>query len=821
MCYGGNPHQRNAPTAARPASDQIAMPASFVFSFRSIALIAVLSMCPTICRADPSDQAIAFFENRIRPVLVEHCYQCHSEDAEDIGGSLRLDSAAAMHAGGDSGPAIEPGDAEASVLIAAIRYESSEMPPSGRLPDDVIRDFETWINTGAVDPRTDDIPVSITKATIDLNAGRQFWSFRPLADVSVPDQVPGLSHNAIDRFINARLADQSIVPNTLADADVRLRRLAFDLTGLPPPLELQQRWQDDPSPSNWERIVDQMLASPAYAEHWARHWMDVARYADSNGSDFNATFHEAWRYRDYLIRSFAADQPFDQMIRQQVAGDLLPADDDDQRYDNVVATTFLMLGTKMLSERDKVKLELDVVDEQIDTIGRAFMGLTLGCARCHDHKFDPVPMQDYYALAGIFKSTVTLKGESQKYVSTWNRVELPTADSHRQAVAEHEQKEAAITKQLKAAEKHLKESPEDADAKSSVTTLKQELKQLQENAPEPLPVAMAVSDRSSDQISDSPLYIRGESGRPGEIVPRGFLQVCGDGDARIESTASSGRLHLADWLTDPNHPLVGRVFVNRIWMHLMGEGIVRTVDNFGQRGDFPSHPDLLDHLAGQFIRDGWHTKPLIREIVTSAAYQRSSDYSADAAMADPENRLLWRMPRRRLPAEAIRDAMLMAAGTLDRHDAIEPMKHYGVLVSKNNNEGATAPFDGIDVPKRSLYLPIVRGHLSPVMTALDMADPDLLTGQRRTTNVPGQALALANSPEVDRWAKQTAERLLAESKTFDERLNVAYRRCYGRLPRQADRDIAADFFADDVNSLDAWHLYVAALFAATEFRLLD
>ena len=768
-----------------------------------------------------TEQAIAFFEARIRPVLIDHCYQCHSQDAEEIGGSLRLDSAAAMLIGGDSGPAIVRHDADASHLMAAIRYESSEMPPSGKLPDHVIADFKTWINQGAIDPRVGAVSKATEKVEIDLDAGRKFWAFQPVAEVVVPVDNASQGGNAIDAFLNRRLNERSVSFNPIADPDTRLRRLSFDLTGLPPTLELQRRWRSDPTASHWLRIVDELLASPGYAEHWARHWMDVARYADSNGSDFNATFHDAWRYRDYLVRSFASDRPFDEMIRQQIAGDLMTARDDVDRQDNVVATTFLMLGTKMLSERDKPKLELDVVDEQIDTVGRALMGLTLGCARCHDHKFDPVPMRDYYALAGIFQSTVTLRGESQKYVSTWNRVELPTTDTHRQLVATHQRNETAAKADLKAAEKRWKKASDDADAKASVETSKAILKQLQAIAPEPLPVAMAVTDRSSDLIGDSPIYIRGEADRPGEIVPRGFLRVCGDGSMRIQSTAGSGRMQLAEWLTDPDHPLVARVLVNRVWMHLMGQGIVRTVDNFGQRGERPSHPELLDHLAGRFVRGGWQLKPMIREVVTSAAYQRSSDFAAEAYAIDPENKCWWRMPRRRLPAESIRDAMVTATGTLDREPSYEPMKQHAVLVSANNGGGATSPIDGIDVPKRSLYLPIVRGHLSPVMMALDMADPDLLTGQRRTTNVPGQSLALINSPEINGWARQTVDRVLAEADGLDDRLKLVYQLCYARLPTLIDHEIADDFFGVQVDDVDAWNSYVASLFAATEFRLLD
>ena len=795
----------------------------------------------------------------------------------------------------------------------------------------------------------------------------------------------------IDDYLNDELISAEIIPNGIADPETRLRRLAFDLTGLPPTQELQERWLEDPSRHHWARIVDELLASPEYAEHWARHWMDVARYADSNGSDFNATHHEAWRYRDYLIRAYANDRPFDQMIRQQIAGDLMPTDSDAERHDNVVATTFLMLGTKMLSERDKAKLELDVVDEQIDTVGRAFLGLTLGCARCHDHKFDPIPTEDYYALAGIFKSTRTLHGESQKYVSTWNRVPLPTSSDHREQVKQHQAEVKALRARLSEAERALKSAKssttqplagivvDDADAEKvgtwkasvlmkdfvgvgyihdnntnkgansirfatrlpisgvyevrishstgstrasrvpvtlqtaegekrvfadqrkldvkpmwtslgrfsftadsdavvtlsnegtsgyviadsvqflpvtdgkepadatpqvsdtqadkavataqgKVDELKKSLKALEANSPKPLPEAMAPGDRATDLIADSPVHIRGEVTNLGPVVPRGFLQVCSSGDASIRNPEGSGRLQLADWLTDPDHPLVARVYVNRVWSHLMGAGIVRTVDNFGQQGERPSHPELMDALVARFVMSGWRTKALIREIVNSEAYTRSSDYNEESIQRDPENRLWWRMHRRRLQAESIRDAMLVATGNLDRTARIEPMSGRGTLVSSNNGD-SKARFDDVSQACRSIYLPVVRGYMPAMLTALDVADPDLLVGRRPTTNVPSQALVLINSPDINRWARQTAERIVAETDDPMERLELAYRICLQRTTNSTDRELARQFlFREEIReneessparSVDRWHQYVAALFASTEFRLLD
>ena len=926
-------------------------------------------------RAQNAD-SVEFFENRIRPVLVQHCYECHSGESDEIGGSFVLDSQSGMMHGGDSGPAIVPGKANESLLVSALKYDSMEMPPDGKLSDRVISDFEKWIEAGAVDPRKGPM-ASIQSHRIDVEQGRRFWAFQPRVDAKAKP-TDSRSGGSIDDYLQDRLSELGIEPNQPALPETRLRRLAFDLTGLPPDQETLAGWIADPTSQNWSRVVDQMLASKEFAEHWARHWMDVARYADSNGSDFNATYHEAWRYRDYLVRSFAMDRPFDQMIRQQIAGDLLEAANESERHDNVVATTFLMLAPKMLSERDKSKLVMDVVDDQIDMVGRAFMGLTLGCARCHDHKFDPVPQEDYYALAGIFKSTRTLNGESQKYVSTWNRVKLPVSSELRDAWSKHNAKMKSLQDDLakldKQARQFQKEATQnlagvvvddsqatkvgswkssrlfklfvgegyvhddnkakgeksirfatrlskagkyevriaysanssraanvpvaietgskvhnvrlnqrtadideiwrsvgtfefDANADVAVTLsntgthgyviadavqfipggavdengsekitptaarhekvlarveeLKKQIGTLKKNQPPKLPESMAPSDLPTDKMVDSPVHIRGEVRNLGEIVPRGFLQVCSSPNrSAITSVKGSGRLELADWLTDPDHPLVARVFVNRVWMYLMGEGIVRTVDNFGQQGERPSHPELLDKLATDFVVHDWQLKRLVRQIVHSDAYQRSSDFHSDSAEADPENRLFWRMNRRRIPAEAIRDSMLTVSGDLDRRTRVEPMAGRGTLVSKNNGD-SKAKFSGVAEPCRSIYLPTVRGYMPPLMTMLDVADPNLLVGKRPITNVPAQALVLINSSEINEWASATADNVMKSATGFETRLQNLFLWTLQRDPTSADRELATDFFGGDEESKEIWREYIAAIFASTEFRILD
>ena len=932
---------------------------------------------PTLVSAADDE---AFFESRIRPVLVANCYECHSREAGVAKGGLVLDTPDGLLEGGDSGPAIVPGEPAESLLVNALRYDGPEMPPDGRLEESVITDFTRWIAAGAPDPR----PVtSAPKALTPSEDTANHWAFQPVIDQPIP--TVGQSDwpaNPIDAFVLARLEAANLTPAAPADRATLIRRITFDLIGLPPTPEEVVAFVSDRSPQSVTNLVDRLLASRQFGVHWGRHWLDVARYADSNGGDFNATFHDAWRYRNYVIAAFNADKPFDSFVREQIAGDLLPATDDQQRIEHLIATGFLMVGTKMLSERDKEKLLLDVADEQVAAIGSAIMGMTLGCARCHDHKFDPVSTADYHAVAGIFTSTETLKGESQRYVSTWPRRELPTSSDHRAAVEQYAARQTELETAIKAAREQLSsheadlqnlqdgrgtltvdnpearltgfwkssknfphfvgsdylhddksekgekfaefsltvptagqyevllsytpgsnravnvpvsirhaegevellvdqrpnppidkkfmslgsfpfttkstgrvtiatrdtvgyvivdavqlraedalDVPSDLAAsqkqelealvvaeRSAVDQLQADLKLLQQNAPPPLPTALAVADAAT--VSDTAIRIRGEPHNRGTVVPRGVIQTISAPSRPTLSQDESGRRQLADWLVDPAHPLTTRVYVNRIWHHLIGRGLVASVDNFGLRGERPSHPELLDYLAVRFRDEGWSTKALIREIVLSATYRQSSQFSADAWQRDPDNRLLWRAHRRRLPAEAIRDSMLSIAGQLDLSPAESPVAGLGTLVTQNTSE--EKPFEREDSLKRSVYLPIIRSELPDILALFDFADPDAVTGQRPETNVPTQPLFLMNSPFVVEQARRAAERLLAEDpQSAPELIERCFLLLLGRKPTSVERETADAFLADAWLENDRVADLVQALFASTSFRLLD
>lgn len=793
--------------------------------------------------ATPSEDDVAknaFFESRIRPVLVNHCYECHGPESAEAKGNLRLDTAGHMQRGGDSGPSIVAGDPDASLLMQAIQYDGLEMPPSGRLDPSVIRDFERWIREGAFDPRTEpdaNFDEVEKTAKVVANGNDALWSWQaPRASGPPVVRQRTWPRSDIDCYVLHELDQAGIVPVEDAPPEVLVRRLAYDLTGLPPPNELAQEYLRQPTPNRLASYVDALLASPEFGVHWGRHWLDVARYADSNGNDFNATFHDAWRYRDYVIAAFNDDMPFDQFVREQIAGDLLPYSDDMTRTRQVVATGFLMIGSKMLSERDKARLTMDVVDEQLSAVGQAFLGMTLGCARCHDHKFDPVTMTDYYALAGIFRSTLSLRGESQQYVSTWPRHRLPTTEEHVAAVSDYERRRDELEKQIKGMRKEKDELTKDGAGTEALGALMQrlevaesELKQLAAVAPQPLPTALAVAEL--EDIHDCQVCIRGEHNNLGATVPRGVIPAI-NGEKRTGKVTvpvyASGRRELAEWIASDENPLTARVIVNRVWQHLIGEGLVRSVDNFGRLGDRPTHGELLDRLAIDFVESGWRIKPLIRRIVLTRTYCLSSRYDEVAWGRDTENRLLWRAHRKRLSAESIRDSILASSGRLLQGPGASPVDGFGTLVTVNSAE-QTKPQSN-ETYHRSAYLPILRGELPVALTAFDFADPDMVVGKRNATTVPSQSLFLMNSPFVIACATDAA-RQFAVIDNHEEQIRAIYQQLLSRPPTEEELAQAQEFLLacadespegpDASGSMPGLAQLIHMLFASIEFRMLD
>jgi hypothetical protein len=777
-----------------------------------------------------SAEQLAFFETKIRPVLVEKCYSCHSAQAETLQGGLLLDSRASIVTGGDSGPAAVPGNPDGSLLLQALRYETYEMPPSGQLPANEIADFERWIAMGMPDPRRANAPVS--KSAIDLEQGRVFWCFQPI----VPHQPPPVEnvdwpHGDIDHYLLARLEAHAIEPATDADRATWLRRVTFDLIGLPPTREQIEDFLRDSSPQAVARVVDRLLASPHFGERWGRHWLDVARFAESSGGGRTIVFKDAWRYRDYVIDSINRDKPLDRFLVEQIAGDLLPHATVAEQREHLIATAYLLLGAHNYEEQDKRSLEMDVVDEQLDTIGRGLLGMTLACARCHDHKFDPIPTEDYYALAGIFRSTHTLVHAN---VSTWATRTLPVLTEEEAAavggyettIATMEQKLARATTEKKLA--NAKRMRTNAKSDRTVDELKRKLAQLRK-AGAPKPTAMAVRD--AVHVEDCRICIRGSVHHRGPEVPRGVLRVAILGSSPAMPPDESGRRELAEWIASPQNPLTARVYVNRVWAYLFGAGLVRTLDNFGTTGEPPSHPELLDHLAHTFINDGWSTKRLIRRIVLTRAYRMNTDDNSNAAAIDPENRLLWRMNRRRLAAESLRDAMLTVSGQLDARIG-GPNIHDPKIVPTGTTDRPTEYDYVFADTRRSVYTPAFRNRMHELFEVFDFANQNSAVAQRDVTTVVPQALLMLNSTFVMQQARAAAERALANNELTDEqRVERAFREALGRSPSDGERKIALATVAvsNNIDSAEAltparvaaWEQLFQALFGCIDFRYLE
>jgi len=774
-----------------------------------------------------------FFEQKIRPVLVTHCYECHSAAADSRGkqkGSLALDTRAAVRQGGESGPTIVLGKPDESLLVKAIRHDADApaMPPSAKLPAAAIADLTEWVRRGAPDPR--DGTAVAKRRGLTIEEGRRFWSLIAPRSSRTPQVARGeWPADELDAWVALAQQQQGLEP--LADATPRalIRRLYFDLTGLPPaPEEVEQFVSDGANAAaltnsageasasgdvdaaavdlaSYERVVDRLLHSTHFGERWGRHWLDVARYADSNGRDRNVYFYHAWRYRDYVFESFNRDLPYDQFVREQVAGDLLESVTAEARDRQRVATGFLALGPKAFEEQKPEIFRMDGVDEQIELIGRSILGLSLGCARCHDHKFDPLPTVDYYALAGIFRSTQPLYGYGPKGIkaNVHTHTDLaavgPLAESRAEEARAYLAKlqELTLTQNIARSDRYRvvrrvadarlqldkpdakREELEadiarmDAEIKewdAKVKSAEEALQAAMDTAPPQPDWAMGVRDRPMPE--NSRVHHRGDVLNLGDEVPRGMPQVISLQQTLVPSAGSSGRRELAQWLTDRANPLTARVAVNRVWQQLLGRGLVTTPDDFGVNGSRPSHPELLDHLAVRFMEDGWSIKQLVRRIVMSRTYRlavrdtEATDLLKSQVEQDPDNVYLWRMRPRRLEAESLRDAVMTLAGTLDRN-APDPRDSW---LAKYNpyREDEYRTFKPLFLPAeidhrhRSVFLPIVRGVLPEMFQLFDFAAPDRVVAQREESTVPAQSLFFLNNPWLVQQARQAAARLGSE-----------------------------------------------------------
>ena len=860
---------------------------------------------------DTSAEGIEYFEKHVRPLLVEKCLECHSANKKE--GGLSLGSREEILAGGDSGPAVDLADLDASRLLLAIRYgnEDLRMPPSGPLGKEGISVLEKWVHASIPDPRsTTDTPKERSNVSIEL--GRAFWSFQPVAEVVIPsDPQVHAGEGAIDSFVSHRQTHHSLKQSGPAPRSQWLRRVTLDLIGLPPSAEEIEEFERDTAADAYERVVDRLLNSPQYGVRWGRHWLDVVRYSDSNGLDENLAFGTAWRYRDYVIQSWNSNKPFDQFLREQIAGDLL----DYTTQETHVGTGFLVLGAKVLAEPDRDKLMFDTIDEQIDTMGKAFLGLTLGCVRCHDHKFDPILQSEYYSLAAIFQSTRTFGTSNTGAIKHWNEVSIASDVEKKQLAEVNAQlsaKQAAYAKAKTEAINALRKKTRDqvldylkvcmqltadcslidceplakandlhprvllncrlylarfadsplfrvwnecvqkndvaamqtyygklfsaeqtavdvhatgeseseisalrevakkaiADATgflaipaklehaleaeqiSSLNSLATVVREFESNAPDESTFMGVVDGEVRDSI---PIHVRGSHRNPGPSVNRRFPSVLVSSPrSPVFRRNQSGRLELANWLTESSHSLTARVFVNRLWRWHFGRGIVATPDNFGKLGSAPSHPELLDYLARELIESGWRVKELQRSIVLSSTYRMgSTDAELDSAgrEIDPENVMLWHFPSQRLDAEQIRDSILHVTGLLDYQlgGKTVPLRNRQFVFDHTSIDHTK-----YDTARRTAYFPIIRNNLAPLFQQFDYPDPTMPTGHRATTSVAPQSLLLLNADWVLDAAEKVSKRVCEDPQnaTLHQRVTKLYRVVLGRDPSESEVGLA-------------------------------
>jgi hypothetical protein len=878
-----------------------------------LGLLLIALVLPGRSLADDA-KGLEFFEKKIRPVLIENCYSCHSKEHKKNRGGLSLDSRAAILKGGESGAAVVPGKPEQSLLLQALEHKGElKMPPKGPLSAEAIADLTAWVKRGAPAP---DGTAQVVK-DIDWKEARKFWSFQPVRRPALPAvKKTSWISNEVDRFILARLESEGLTPVSAADRRTLIRRATFDLTGLPPTPEEVESFVNDKSPDAFARVVERLLASPRYGERWGRHWLDVARYAEDQAHTFAVKLNTmAWRYRDWVIDALNDDMPFDRFATLQIAADLVA----DARVKDRSALGFFGLGAVYYKNSNAALVVAEELDDRVDTLTRGFLGLTVACARCHDHKYDPIPTQDYYSLAGVFHSSkladvplaekleverytqaqkqatdadnalkdfvtsekmrlaedradqlavyltaawkVKAKGQSVNTVAREEKLESATLDrmvkllnptsnlgknlkpliDWRRMPADKDAAEVArLAQQLqeqaeesrKTADRSKKSgkgmdrtlfgvffsetgvfAPSDNELKRKMPAEKMtEYEKMRVHAdglkkavPPAPPIAHAMIENGREDLK---VYIRGNPATQGVVAPRRFLRILA-GDDPPPFTKGSGRLELAQAIASKDNPLTARVIVNRVWMHHFGKGIVGTPSNFGALGEKPTHPELLDYLADEFVRQGWSLKQLHRLIMLSSTYQMASSASADNEKKDPDNRLLWRMNRRRLDVESWRDALLHVSAQLDA-----------------SLGGPTVPLGSGNV-RRTVYAKISRHDLDGLLRLFDFPDANITSEKRTETTVPQQQLFVLNSPFVIDRAKALAARVKAAAKDDDGGVALAYRLCFARPPSAAEAALgklylsSSDGDESSKNQLTRWERYAQVLLGSNEFLYVD
>ncbi|MEQ1830193.1 MAG: PSD1 and planctomycete cytochrome C domain-containing protein, partial [Pirellula sp.] len=771
-----------------------------------------------------------FFESKIRPLLITHCYECHSKEADEPGGNLLLDSRVGIVRGGITEPLLIPGDPDNSLLMSAVRHSSPElkMPPETKLDAAQIADLEAWIRMKAPDPRVEDTVAALkAKTDVDWDKAREFWSLKPVSRSALPSvSKPEWPANPIDHFLMAKLDAAQLSPNAAADKRTLLRRATFDLIGLPPTLQDIDAFLSDDSDDAFSKVVDRLLESPQYGERWGRYWLDVVRYSDTAGDNSDFPIPQMGLYRNWVIDAFNRDMPYDEFVREQLAGDLLGGNSPEEKRQRLIATGYIANARRFGSRVDDYPQHL-TIEDTLDNLGRTFLATTINCARCHNHKFDPVTAEDYYALYGIFHSTrypwpgIELEQRQKNLVTLASKDEVDRVQLER----------AVRQKELDAEVKRIAKARDEASGsdKESLTKQHKEAEKVAKSfSKQALPYETLYAVAESDAIEDVAVHVKGDPLKLGTVVPRRFLKVL-DGTPLPKDDLTSGRLHLANWIVDRHNPLSARVMVNRIWLYHFKQGLVPTPNDFGRQGKPPSHPELLDWLAGEFMNSGWSIKALHRTIMNSQTYQQSSPLSAIAAEKDPTNVLLSAYPRRRLDAEAIRDSLLMLGGHLDpNRPGPHPFPPPSDWQFTQHN-----PFKAVyETNARSVYLMSQRIQRHPYLAIFDGADPAVSTPMRTTSTTPLQALYLLNDKFVHEQAAGFANRIRTESDEV-RRIEGAWLQLFGRPPSPDEfrnvseflvnirQQLSIDGASGDDLDRECWRSLARSLMRSNELVYLD
>ena len=736
-----------------PAMDEAALPAAGTANAQADA-----GVSPRVASAQEQ-----YFETKVRPLLASKCYGCHT--GTEAGG-LRLDSREAVLKGGKDGVVVDAAHPENSMLLKAIHYQSKalQMPPTGQMENADIAVIEQWVRDGMVWPKGMAAVQTVTVTDKD----RSFWSYQKPVKPAVPAVRSKWAYNDLDRFVLAKQSEMHVAPVRDADKRTMIRRVTYDLTGLPPTPQEIVAYMADKSPDAYAKLVDRLLASKAYGERWGRVWLDVVRYADTSGEGADFPVPEMYKYRDYVVQAFAEDKPYNRFIQEQIAGDLLPAKTEPEHWQNIIATGYLANA----NHAD------DPISDAVDNIGYAFLGTTIACARCHDHKFDPVPTADYYGIYGVLASS--------KFSNTgWEDVRYERDMIYRDPNVVKSQEYRDFETQLKPIADSIKAVHTLPYFDDVLPALEARRMALFQNAPQ-FESAYGVVEGAPH---DEHIQHFGDKKNLGDEVPRHFLQVLGNADLPA-GTKGSGRLEMANWIASPDNPVTARVMVNRIWQGHFGRGIVATPNDFGKRGLPPSDQALLDYLATEFVEKGWSVKAMHRMILLSHTYQLSSEDSAAAELVDPENEYLWRHSRSRMDAEEIRDSMLATSGTLD----LSPAGAQPFPSEAEWNYSGHRPFSAVyETNRRTLYVMAQRTRRHPYLGLFDGANTSSSVGQRDSSVTPLQALYFMNASFPRTCAANLAQQLESAHVPEQEEIKRAFFTIYGRPATKVEIDHAAEF----------------------------